>query len=131
MDSDVLKDKIAHVEEVCRRAGVAMGGAVNSLAEAKEKYERGYRFFTVPGDMQILQGGISEFFKDPPVFQIVKRPARTFPETGSMVKIGVIIGASLLLVAIGALAWRYYSRLARRNQGNGNEAEITHFESLS
>ena len=132
MDSALLKQKVAHVEEVCREAGVALGGAVNSLAEAKEKYDQGYRFFTVPGDMQLLQGGISEFFQDSPTFQIVKRPARTFPETGNTVRIVAIIGASVLLVAVGALlVWRYHSRRSKQDQGHENEAEFTNFDSLS
>merc|ERR1712032_767266 len=76
MDSPVLAAKIEHVEKVCKASGVAMGGAVSSIDEAKEKYTRGYRFFTVPGDMQLLQNGITNFFANASAFSIVKRPAR-------------------------------------------------------
>ena len=76
MDSPVLAAKIARVEKVCKASGVAMGGAVGSIDEAKEKYARGYRFFTVPGDMQLLQNGIANFFANASAFSIVKRPSR-------------------------------------------------------
>ena len=86
----------------------------------------------VPGDMQLLQSGISEFFQDSPVFEIVKRPARTFPETGNTVRTVVIIGASVLLAAVGALlVWRYIARWSKWNQGHENEADFTNFDSLS
>lgn len=131
MDSPVLKEKVAHVEEVCRKAGVALGGAVNSLEEAKEKYDRGYRFFTVPGDMQILQGGISSFFRDPPKFHIVKRPARTFSKQGKGIVIGMIVGASVLLVSTGILVWYCYCRRWKGKPDSGKTSEFGQWSSLS
>jgi 2-keto-3-deoxy-L-rhamnonate aldolase RhmA len=62
MDSPELAAAIASVELAAAKAGVPLGSAAASLAEAEAMVERGYRFFTIPGDMQMIQAGVAEFF---------------------------------------------------------------------
>ena len=129
LDSPVLAQKIAHVESVCQAAGVAMGGAVSSLAEAREKYARGYRFFTVPGDMQLLQGGISAFFADPPTFIIKRRPQRQHGSSslGAGTIAAIVIGSVVTLICCTAVALVVY----RRKLKSGERQQATQIESSS
>jgi len=63
-DSPQLKAAIAKVEKAAVRAHVALGSYAPNLKTAQQLYKRGYRFFTIPGDMQILQAGVNDFFNN-------------------------------------------------------------------
>ena len=81
MDSTELREKLRRVEDVCRNAGIPLGGAANTLQEAHDMFDRGYRFFTVPGDMQLLQNGIKDWFGNDADLEFAISPLRR--ETGN------------------------------------------------
>ena len=62
LDSPQLAAAVAKVEAAARKAGVALGCAVGDLEEARRQQQKGYLFFTIPGDMQMLQAGAKAFF---------------------------------------------------------------------
>ncbi|MFC1742742.1 HpcH/HpaI aldolase/citrate lyase family protein [Candidatus Riflebacteria bacterium] len=64
MKSAELKDAVAKVEKAAQRFKIPLGSYAPNLKSAREKAKRGYRFFTIPGDMQLLQGGVGDFFKE-------------------------------------------------------------------
>ena len=65
---DVKSEKLAlaikSVELAAQKHGVLLGCAAPSLAIAREKMQKGYRFFTVPGDMEMLQNGVKSYFSE-------------------------------------------------------------------
>ena len=62
MQDPKLAMAIAKVEAAAQKAGVALGSAASSMEAARAMEARGYRFFTIPGDMQMLQAGVRRFF---------------------------------------------------------------------
>ncbi|MBF0543213.1 MAG: hypothetical protein HQM08_02210 [Candidatus Riflebacteria bacterium] len=62
MDSPKVREAVAKVESAARGAGIPLGGPLPELKKLDEKLKAGYRFFTIPGDMEILQQGVSRFF---------------------------------------------------------------------
>ena len=61
-DSPELATALNHVEEVARTHHIPLGGYAPTLAQAHAMEARGYRFFTIPGDMELLQHGVRDFF---------------------------------------------------------------------
>ena len=63
MDSPELAAAVKRVEEAASAARIPLGSAADSMDAAKEMIPRGYQFFPVPGDMQMLQLGVGQFFE--------------------------------------------------------------------
>jgi 2-keto-3-deoxy-L-rhamnonate aldolase RhmA len=61
-NSKELNDAVAKVENAAKNAGVALGCALTSMDDLEEKLDRGYIFFTVPGDMEFLRNGVTSYF---------------------------------------------------------------------
>lgn len=64
MKSEKLALAIKKVELAAQKHGVLLGCAAPSMAIAREKMKKGYRFFTVPGDMEMLQNGVKSYFAE-------------------------------------------------------------------
>lgn len=61
-NSQQLKEAIATVEKTAQAKGIALGSYAANINSAKKLRKKGYLFFTVPGDMQLLQSGVDRFF---------------------------------------------------------------------
>jgi len=64
MNSEELKEAISKVQVEANQKGVALGCAASTLEAAKEKQKLGYLFFTIPGDMEMLQKGVEAYFRE-------------------------------------------------------------------
>lgn len=64
MSSEKLALAIKRVELAAQKYGVTLGSAAPTMAIAKEKVKKGYRFFTIPGDMELLQNGVKSYFSE-------------------------------------------------------------------
>ncbi len=64
MKSEKLALAIKRVELAAQKYGIVLGCAAPAMAVAREKMKSGYRFFTVPGDMEMLQNGVKQYFSD-------------------------------------------------------------------
>ncbi|MBU1106082.1 MAG: hypothetical protein KKB51_05380 [Candidatus Riflebacteria bacterium] len=64
MGSDKLALAIKKVELAAQKYGVPLGSAAPTMAVAREKMKKGYRFFTIPGDMELLQRGVRSYFAE-------------------------------------------------------------------
>jgi hypothetical protein len=42
--------------------GIPLGGAAPTMQNALDKMKQGYRFFTIPGDMEMLGLGVNNYF---------------------------------------------------------------------
>lgn len=63
-DSPELAAAIAKVERAARKNHVALGSYAQTYKEAEKLHQKGYDFFTVPDDAQMLRNGVNNFFKD-------------------------------------------------------------------
>lgn len=63
IDSPQLKAAIRKVEVVARKYNIPLGSYAANLETAVQKTRQGYYFFTIPGDMQLLQQGVRDYFK--------------------------------------------------------------------
>ena len=61
-DSPELASAISKAEDAARKMKIPLGGALPSFARLDEFRKRGFRFFTVPADMELLRDGITRFF---------------------------------------------------------------------
>lgn len=64
MKSEKLAMAIKRVELAAKRYGIPLGCYAPNMEVAKEKVVNGYRFFTIPGDMELLQNGTRQFFAE-------------------------------------------------------------------
>jgi len=62
MTSPELIKAVEKVEKAAAKANIPLGCALGSYDLLEEKLKAGYRFFTIPGDMQLLQRGVRDFF---------------------------------------------------------------------
>lgn len=62
MKSDKLRLAIGKVEKAARDHNIPLGSYAPTMEAAQAKIELGYRFFTIPGDMEYLQNGVKSFF---------------------------------------------------------------------
>jgi len=63
-NSKALQSAIAKVEQAAQRNHIALGSYAENLNQANQLRKRGYLFFTIPGDMQILQSGVKKFYDE-------------------------------------------------------------------
>lgn len=63
MSSEKLKLAIKKVELIAKKYGIPLGSYAPTMDAAKAKMEKGYRFFTIPGDMEFIQTGVKSFFE--------------------------------------------------------------------
>ncbi|OGK06026.1 MAG: hypothetical protein A2W80_14350 [Candidatus Riflebacteria bacterium GWC2_50_8] len=64
MKSEKLALAIKRVELAAQKHGVLLGCAAPTMAVAREKIQKGYKFFTIPGDMEMLQNGVKSYFSE-------------------------------------------------------------------
>ncbi|EKD82312.1 MAG: hypothetical protein ACD_39C01368G0001 [uncultured bacterium] len=64
MKSEKLALAIRRVELAAQKHGVVLGCAAPTMAVAREKMKKGYKFFTIPGDMEMLQNGVKSYFSE-------------------------------------------------------------------
>lgn len=64
MGSDKLALAIKKIELAAQKYGVTLGSAAPTMAVAREKIKKGYGFFTIPGDMELLQKGVKSYFAE-------------------------------------------------------------------
>ena len=62
MQSNELKNAVAKVEAAAKKKGIPLGGYAATMKKGILKKQKGYKFFTVPGDMELLQNGIKNYF---------------------------------------------------------------------
>lgn len=65
MGSKAHTEAIRTVEAAAKKAGIALGGHAKDKLTAQAMRRRGYRFFTIPGDMTLLQEGPRAFLAGP------------------------------------------------------------------
>ncbi|WP_372368696.1 L-dopachrome tautomerase-related protein [Candidatus Uabimicrobium sp. HlEnr_7] len=63
IDSPELKAAIQKIETTARKYNIPLGSYAANLETALQKQKHGYYFFTIPGDMQLLQQGVHNYFK--------------------------------------------------------------------
>ena len=64
MQSETLAMALKSVEMAAARHKMPLGSSAPSLKLALEKIDKGYLFFTIPGDMEFLQNGVKKYFKN-------------------------------------------------------------------
>ncbi len=62
--SKALATAIAKVEMAAARYKMPLGCAAPTMKHAEEKTDKGYLFYTIPGDMEYLQNGVKNYFQD-------------------------------------------------------------------
>ncbi|MEW6710694.1 MAG: aldolase/citrate lyase family protein, partial [Candidatus Riflebacteria bacterium] len=63
MQNEILASAIRKVEMAAARHKMPLGSYAPTMKHAEEKIAKGYRFFTIPGDMEYLQNGVKNFFE--------------------------------------------------------------------
>lgn len=58
-----LKTAIRKVESIAAKYSIPLGSYAPTMEAARNKMKLGYSFFTIPGDMEMLQSGVKNFFK--------------------------------------------------------------------
>ncbi len=64
IDAKEVKQAIEKVELAANNKGIPLGGAIGKYSQLNDLKKRGYRFLTVPGDMELLRHGVESFFDD-------------------------------------------------------------------
>ncbi|MBK9322014.1 MAG: hypothetical protein IPM97_03480 [Bdellovibrionaceae bacterium] len=65
IDAKEVKQAIEKVEIAAKNKGIPLGGANAKYTQLNTLKKKGYRFLTVPGDMELLRHGVESFFSAP------------------------------------------------------------------